>query len=497
MLRSFLKNAFVYALGDMLLLASGVVLLPLYTRCLTRTEFGVLEILERVSEVLVVALVLRGLPQGVLVLYRQARDPERRGQVVGAGVLLAIAAVILGMVSLALVAGPLSDGLQLASPSLLIVMALASLIDGISVVILATNQARTESTWYVAISFTQFLTKVGLCLFFIVVLDLGIWGVLAASLARALLFAILLIGRELKLGMCWPDSAVLGELLRFAWPFVPTGLCFFVLHSADRFFLLRYVDSGEIGVYGLGYRLAALVGIVSLTPLFRVWSARMHDVAETERGPQLFARMTTYLLGAYLFAGLGLCLFQSEVIRLLADRAYLASGAIVAPVVLAYGFFGASSLCDAAFYVRRQTHYKARIALASTVLMLLLYAALIPTGGLMGAALATLGGLAGHAFLTWRVARRVYPVPYEFGRLTLLLVLTLALWLAGQWLEDGLAMLPARIGLWLLWPVVIWHTGLIRQSERRRLRLLTARLLRKVGLRNRQGNLRPGLNVYP
>lgn len=483
MVRSFLKNAFVYALGDLLLLASGIVLLPLYTRWLSQSEFGSLELLERVGELLAIALVLRGVPQGVIVLHRQARSDEERGRVLGAGVLLALASAAIGTAFLALLAALVSDGLQLPSGTLLSVAVLASLVEGVAIVIQAANQARTESTIYVTVALGLFLTKVLLCIVLVAFLGWGIWGVVAASLVRALLFAVVLIGREWRRGMLWPDRDALRELLHFAWPFVPTGLCFFVLNSADRFFLVRYVDQAEIGIYGLGYRLATLAGMVSMAPLFRVWSARMHDVARTPQGPRAFARMATYLLGAYLFAGLGLCLFQHDCVRLLAGDAYAASGAVVAPVVLAYGFCGASTLFDAAFYVMRQTRFKIRIALASTVIMLALYITLIPTLGLLGAALATLGGFICHATLTYWVAQGVFAVPYEFSRLAAMLAVAVGIWLASLGLGEGWALAPVRLALWLLWPVFLWLSGLTTDAERRRLRVLLARLLGRRRLR--------------
>ncbi len=50
--RSFLKHAAVYGFGTLLLQAASVVLLPLYTRYLTPADYGTLEILNRVGQVL-------------------------------------------------------------------------------------------------------------------------------------------------------------------------------------------------------------------------------------------------------------------------------------------------------------------------------------------------------------------------------------------------------------------------------------------------------------
>src|SRR5262249_27753050 len=276
---------------------------------------------------------------------------ERRQKVVGAATLVSGISLFLGALVFLPLAGWLDSCLQVESGTLLWTATLVALLDGFGVVAQAANQARIDSAWYVMVSCAQFLAKVVLSTLFVVGFGWGVWGVAAASLIRALGFTALLIGREWRHGMSWPDAALLGDMLAFSFPFIPTGLLFFVLNSADRFFLVRYAGQEAVGVYGLGYRLATLVGLFSLTPLYRVWSARMHDVACEDDAPQVFGKVTTYLLGCYLFVGLGVCLLQEELISGFAGPRFSSAGFIVAPVVLAYWFQSMSVLMDAGFYV--------------------------------------------------------------------------------------------------------------------------------------------------
>jgi O-antigen/teichoic acid export membrane protein len=462
---TFLKHAGVYALGDLLVNAGGVILLPLYTRFLSKTEFGIQEVLNRTAEVLAICLVARGMAQGVMALYRQSETESQRQRVVGAAVLLGLAATVIGSALLLLLASPLCSALQVESVFLLWAAGLVALLDGVGIVVQTANQARFESGVYVVVSFAQFFVKVLLCIWFVAGLGWGLFGVFLPSLIRSVFFALLLVGREWRIGMAWPDRQTVRKLLAFALPFVPMGVCFFVLNSADRFFILRSDSAADVGVYGLGYQLAMLVGLFSMTPLYRVWSARMHDVARQPDAPAVFGQMTTYLLGAYTFLGLGLCLLADEVIVVFAGRAFSGAVLIVPPVVLAYLFQSAGVLFDAGFYVRRQTQNKLWIAVASTLFMLLLYASLIPSLGLMGAAMATLFGFMFHAALTCYIAQTVFPVRYEWGRLTIMLFLASALWLASLSMA-GLWMAPCRLGLWLLWPALLWIGGIVTHSEK-------------------------------
>jgi O-antigen/teichoic acid export membrane protein len=174
---------------------------------------------------------------------------------------------------------------------------------------------------------------------------------------------------------------------------------------------------------------------------------------------------------------LALALFQEEVVWLLGgplwnQAAYAQASAVIAPVLLAYFFQASASLMDAGLYVRHRTGLKLGITLATTTVMLLMYALLIPTYGSMGAALATLIGFVFLALCTWAVSRRVFLIRYEWPRLAALLTLTIGLWLLSRLLPVAWWVWPAKAGLWLLGPVLIWYTGLMSRSEKEQMHAL-------------------------
>lgn len=462
---SFLKHAAVYAAGDLLVLAAGFVLLPVYTRRLSVAEFGLLELLERLAEVASICLLTRSIPLAAFAHYKQSRDEDGRRRAAAAGFLFALAAALAGSALLAAAAGPLGDWLQTDRTSLLWLAAAAALFDGLTVVAQALSQARQEAGFFVGVSLAQFVTRLALCGLFVVGLGWGARGVVAASVARSALFAAALTAREWRRGLLWPDRRTLRDMGAFVLPFLPTGLCFFVLNSGDRFFLARRAGADEVGVYGLGYRLALLVGLFSVTPLYRVWSARLYDAADAPDAARVFGRVATRILAAYLFVGLALCLLSEEVITAFAGAAFRRAAPVVAPVVLAYWFQAASVLMESAFYVRRKTAWKFRVALASTVVTVAAYAALIPPYGALGAAYATLVGFAFHAGLTYAAAQRFFPVRYELGRLAALLGSSAGVWLLGAWADAGPAAVPVKVALWLLWPALLWAAGFFNAEE--------------------------------
>jgi O-antigen/teichoic acid export membrane protein len=135
---------------------------------------------------------------------------------------------------------------------------------------------------------------------------------------------------------------------------------------------------------------------------------------------------------------------------------------------------------DAGLYVRRRTGVKLGVSAASAAVMLSLYAFLIPGGGAMGAALATLLGFAFLAAATYAATQRVFPVRYEYGRLAALLGLAGATWAAGRLMPPGWVGVAGKAALLALAPALAWFAGLVTRQEKRHARAALAAAIARL-----------------
>ena len=91
---------------------------------------------------------------------------------------------------------------------------------------------------------------------------------------------------------------------------------------------------------------------------------------------------------------------------------------------------------------------------------------LIPTYGMMGAAIATVAAYTTMAVgMAWW-SQRIYPVPYQWRRVATATFGAVALAILGKLLDVGL---PAAIALTLVYPLVLLALGFANPDERRRL----------------------------
>jgi O-antigen/teichoic acid export membrane protein len=481
--QSFVRHALIYGLGSVLVQAASFILLPLYTHCLTPAEYGALEVLNRFGEFVVVFLLFGGIRQAALAFHGQSDNGAERQRVIGTTVVLVATTALAGGCLMMFFAGPLSRTLGVGSSTLVRLAVWAMILDGMNFVLLVGPQARHEPVFFVTLTATQFLLRVGCSIVFVVGLGWGIEGVLLAAVITAAVHALVLAGHQLLVGGGRPDWPQLRAMTRFAVVFLPGGLAFFLLNHGDRFILREYAGLAEVGTYALGYKLALGVVLFSRASLGTVWNARLYAAARTPDAPRLFGRVFTRCLAAYLWGGIALCLFQDEVVAFLAGGPYAVAARVIAPVVLAYFFLTAADLMDGAFYICRRPGLKTLVALASTTLTCLLYFTLIPRYGAMGAALATLLGFVFHAGLSLVVSQRVFPVRYEKRRLVAMLVLALGLWLGSRSLPVAPWAMVLKGLCWLALPGLVWVAGLIAPDEKRWVLSVGWRLVMRIGLR--------------
>ena len=329
--RHFLTDAVIYGVGSALSQAVSILLLPLYTRYLSPADFGVMEIIERIGNIMNICLMTGGVSQAAMAFYLQANDKADRERVaVSVAVMLSICFVLAGLVTI-VVAPALSGWLELKNPKLLVFGALTVLTQLSLVLPLTMMQARVESIAYVSISIAMSVLRIGLAFLFVAYLGWGLLGVYWSMLITSVGFGVVLMGRELRRGSLSVDWQKCLAITRFSLPFIPTSMLGFLILNADRFFLLSTAGPAAVGIYSLGAKLAGAVAIVSTTPLFKVWSARMYAALEQPGGSHYGGRMLNQMLLTYSFVGVGLCLFHREVLTLLSGDEYAGAGSVIAP----------------------------------------------------------------------------------------------------------------------------------------------------------------------
>ncbi len=124
---------------------------------------------------------------------------------------------------------------------------------------------------------------------------------------------------------------------------------------------------------------------------------------------------------------------------------------------------------------------------AAALVNIVLNLALIPSYGMIGAAVATVAAYATMAIgMAWW-SQRIYPVPYQWRRVATAALAAVASPRAGAWLDGGLV---AAFALTLAYPFAARPARLHEPAERRRLTRLVTRAVARSALRRLQRRTR-------
>lgn len=462
----FLSHALIYGLGSVSLQLVSIVVLPLYAWKLSVDEYGLLQLLYRIGDMINMCLMVNGTRMAVLAFWGKADSDHERNQLAPTVVLLVGAFLIVGGLIIVGLSGILADWLKVDDWRLLACGVFAIVLQGTTVIPLTFMQARLESKPFAVyssiIAISQLtLVAIALCLF-----DAGIWGVVLAFALNNLIFGLWLNFRELTRTRSHPSRQQLRDIVRFSLPFIPSGICYFLLHNGDQFFLVEYHDTFVVGIYALAYRLAKGVATFASQPLCQVWSAAMYEAYKQPDRAAVFGRAITRITGAMVFACLGLALFRHEAIQLLGATKFAGATEVLPILLLAHVFLLLANLADGAIYVTRRTDLKPYIAAVAMTVMVAAYWLLIPRYAAWGGAVATLLGFVVLFLATAIATRRLFAIQYEVGRLTVLISAAAVAFVLGELLPLGWQFVAVRLAIFAATPTVLWYLNFVQPAEK-------------------------------
>ena len=479
-LRQLARSSLIYGLGNYGVKLVGFLLIPVYTRYLTPTDYGVMSLVSTFGQGLFIFLNL-GQSSALFRFYYEDDTPAGRERVIAGSLWIAII-VSLPLALLALVVAKPTSGALLGSTafaSLVVISVLTVACRQLLRLPFAVMRANDHDTHYATWAVVRTALSAGLAVGMVVGLHMGVLGViLSALLAEAVCCLVLLprMVRALRVG--WAGKE-LRQQLTFGLSLVPGAMAGFTLELSNRFILRHYGNLHDVGLYSLGCRFGEIVSFV-VSAIQLSWPQFVFSNRRSPQAEVLYSYATTYYFGGMLFLCLALSTLAPEVIALMAAPSFQGAAIVVPLISLAY-------LCEGLCYVgtigimfqRRPLVRSAVIAIAAvaTVGVNLM---LIPRYGMLGAAWGTLCGFLLQATIQVSVALRYYPIPYQWSRLAKLVGLAGAVYGASFFVGgSSLAVAVAsKVALLAAFPALLWVSGFFEEVEKERARHVGAGLLR-------------------
>ncbi len=476
------RHSVIYGVGGLTSRFLAVLMLPLYTSYVSVGDYGRIELLMSVMAVAVV-VIRGGANFGFIRFYFLDQDPEYRRRLIRTVFWAQMGYSTLALVLCVLFAPQIAHGLGVAyQPGNHLQGSGTSLVIATAVLLWVnvnyaqmTNLFRAEkrSVSFTTATLLNIAITVPLTVILVVVYKEGPLGIIVGNLSGTLLVFIALLGyRRQQLGLQF-DGKLLRTMNKFGFPLMAAALALWVTNFGDRFMISKLLHGtyrlDQLGQYSLAYKICS--AMVLLFTAFQVaWPAFAYSIEDEKSAKRAYSFVLTYLMFIAAWAAVGLSLFAPWLAHLLGRNPGYWPAADAIPA-LAYSsvFFAGFIVVTIAIGRTRQTKFNWIATTAAAVFNFALNLWLIPAYGMLGAAYAT---LAAYILLmlvrTWN-AQKLYPVSYQWRRVTTILLAAGALTGVGKALPESL---PLALGLTFAFPLLLAPLGFYLPAERKRLRRL-------------------------
>lgn len=474
-IKGLILTSVIYGIGDILLKAFNFLLLPIYTRLLTPSDYGILAVTGFLSFIMSIFMSL-SLHGFLTPLYFSTGNYQERRENIGSLFLLSI--LVGGVIALSIdqVARPLFSLVIRDVPfdpyiRLTIWTAYLSTWSRIPLLLLRVQE---RSFAYVLLTLSSSLLQIVLSIWFVVYLQRGIEGLLIANLIATFVTSVIcLISVSSNMILSFKVK-IWRQALIFSLPLIPHELSGWILELSDRAILQWYVPLDQVGIYSLAYSYGSLITLIGYA-MNMAWVPFLHktDSIEGERASERFSYIATYFTALLCFFGLFLGLAAKPVISLITTALFHHAGDI-APWIVAALLLSSIYYFPVNFiFLRRKTVKVAFVTVVSSLTNIILNLWLIPMHGVMAAAWTTFISYGVMTLLTWYFSLKVYPIFYQYRRLMVVFLISAFLWVIGVgypwngfWSE-----IIGKLILLVAFPILLIIFGFFTEKEKSYLRL--------------------------
>lgn len=471
------KNSMIYMVGQALSRAVGFFMIPVYTHYIAPANYGAMEIIEILSSILLLTISV-GASDGMSRFYYSEKDYDKRNAVVST-VIIGFALIAIPIVALFWFSADVISSFVLEDQSYSYILQLSFVICWFGMLCdVGYSYLRMlyRAKLFVTLTTIQLILALSLNIWFVVFQKLNILGIFYSTLISQAIVGCMLAFWVLRtVGICF-SKTLLFEIIKYGMPIVPSRIGLMLGFVSNRFFL-RWLGAADpstalvqVGLFSLGHKFGVIVNRFITTPLNSFWAPRRMELLLDSKldSRETVARVCTYATLLSIFAGLLLSASIASIIEIMADPSYKGAHIVVPFVVLSYVALGLESHFMTGILYCKKTKVTVYITLLSLLVIVAWNIAFIPRYGLIGAATSNLAGYFVRLWLVYMTSQRLYPIPYELGRLATIFIVAIALYFISQLvsLDSPYINTVYRTAIVATFPLLLMMIGFFYSGER-------------------------------
>ncbi|HYC81298.1 MAG TPA: polysaccharide biosynthesis C-terminal domain-containing protein, partial [Solirubrobacterales bacterium] len=287
------------------------------------------------------------------------------------------------------------------------------------------------------------------------------------SYATGAAFVLGLIALQWRRLSLRPDLPLLRRLFRFGLPTMPAEVSLYALNFVDRLIIVRSLGLAEAGLYSLAVKFAQAVNVL-VRGFQLAWPPLAYSIRDDDEARRAYATVVTLFVAGCAFVVTGMWLYARWIVRALAAPQFFDSYEAVGLLAAAVTLYALYLVMVVILGRTGRTEFNLPAAIGALVVNVVLNLVLVPPFGIVGAAIALVASYLVVAALMYVFTQRLFPVPYQWGRLMRVVFAAAVLVAVGELAmpTDGVLGFLGRGALWLLYPLALWTSGFFTPEER-------------------------------
>jgi O-antigen/teichoic acid export membrane protein len=413
-----LWHTFVYVGGFAASRGAAILIIPILTRTLLPAEYALYDFCMMAVLFLNPFLNL-GLQSAVLRYYFHYEQVEDQRRLYSTSLTFLSAVLVL---SLGLLFGYSNEIARLViqdetKGNLVRLVALISAASALSQQPLALIRGQEKSSLYSMLLFLRGLSGPAAIMLLAVFLKLGVVGALWGETAGLVVLTAAGLIAVRKWYVPAFNIAMLREMLAFGLPLIPSSIGLTIVFVSDRYILLHSnYDLASMAPYSLGFKVGMSISLL-VQALQLSWQPAALQLAKEPGGRETTAKTFLVLQALLLALAMTLSAFAPEFTRIFAPvKGYAGAANVIPWIAFTYAVYGIVTLLTAAFGIVKQSFWSSIVFCTAAAVKLALAFYFIPRYGILGAAVTTFASFGIAFVLTYLVAQRLYPLPFNLRR---------------------------------------------------------------------------------
>jgi len=430
--RGFLKDSSIYFTGSLVTAGINFLTLPIYTRFLSPSDYGVVSLFLMFGQVSA-GLVSLGLQSASYRYYFKYKDRINKFKSLNSSIIIFLSIIyFICTISIQFYGEWFSTVLfdNKISARLIKLSFVSGCMEYLFIYFTFILTAQLRSVTFTIITISKILIHTSFALYFFIIHSFTFLSLIYATLISQaiMIFCLaLLMSNVLHFHFSF---FYLKKSLKFSYPLIFRLVIGMIHKSFDKIMLTNFSSLDSVGYYSIGEKTASTLKLI-MDSIGKVWNPYFQNNAHdnTKESKKNIANRYLEISFFIMTFGLFIICFSEEIIKLLTTEEFYPA-MFITPVYIYYILFGIMGMISVQqIQFSEKTLYMLPASIVSVLINIILNIILIPKFGALGAVMSlSIAGLF-SSLVHFYFGFKLYPVPLDFkkfiGMFVLILVFTI------------------------------------------------------------------------